>query len=135
MITPNKSILYSIFGAIFITAFWFSINQLANRTDQNDQSSTEQQTSSGPYKNGTYEASSPTPWGDMSISVVIKNGNWSNINSLKIPDSPPSQHASTLLAQQALQAQNSSINGVSGATMTTGAFRDDLNQIIQQSKT
>ena len=134
MIPPNKSILYSIFGAIFITAFWFSISQLANRTDQNNQSSTGGQASSGTYKDGSYIAATPTHWGDLSISVIIKNGNWSNINYLKIPDSQPSQFASTYLIQQALQTQKAAIDGVSGATFTSKAFRDDLTQIIQQSK-
>lgn len=88
----------------------------------------------GSYNDGTYEATSSTPWGDMSVSIIVKNGKWSNIRYLQIPDSPPSQYAASYLAQQALQKQNASIDGVSGATYTTEAFRDDLNQIVQQSK-
>ena len=88
----------------------------------------------GPYTDGNYTATSYTPWGDIGISMQVKNGKWSNIRYLSIPDSPPSQYASSYLAKQALQAQDANIDGVSGATYTSDAFRDDLSQIVQQSK-
>ena len=88
----------------------------------------------GPYKDGTYRAISQTPWGDYSISIEVKNGNWIKVNAITIPDSPPSQYASSILAQQALQAQSAAIDGVSGATYVSQAFADDLSQIVQQSK-
>ncbi len=88
----------------------------------------------GPYKDGIYRATSGTPWGRITIAIKIVNGGWENINLVEIPNSPPSQYAASFLANQALKAQNGSINGVSGATYTSNAFRDDLNQIVAQSK-
>lgn len=88
----------------------------------------------GPYKDGVYQATSGTPWGKTTIAVKVVNGKWENINLVEIPNSPPSQYAASFLANQALKAQNGSINGVSGATYTSNAFRDDLNQIVAKSK-
>lgn len=89
---------------------------------------------SGIYNDGSYQATSYTPWGDVSIDMTVVNGRWSTINYLQIPDSPPSQYAASYLANQALAAQGASIDGVSGATYISDAFRDDLSQIVQQSK-
>lgn len=88
----------------------------------------------GPYKDGIYKASSGTPWGRTTIAVKVVNGKWENINLIEIPNSPPSQYAASFLANQALKAQNGKIDGVSGATYTSNAFRDNLNQIVAQSK-
>lgn len=88
----------------------------------------------GPYKDGIYKATSGTPWGKTTIAIKIVNGKWENINLIEIPNSPPSQYAASFLANQALKAQNGKIDGVSGATYTSNAFRDNLNQIVAQSK-
>jgi len=88
----------------------------------------------GAYKNGTYSASSQTPWGNFGISISVVNGRWDKINFDAIPQSPPSRHAANSLAAQALVAQNQNIDGVSGATYASNAFRDDLGQIVNQSK-
>lgn len=88
----------------------------------------------GPYKDGIYRATSGTPWGKTTIAIKVVNGKWENINLVEIPNSPPSQYAASFLANQALKSQNGSINGVSGATYTSNAFRDDLNQIVAKSK-
>ena len=88
----------------------------------------------GQYKDGDYQATSPTPWGDISIDISVVNGRWNKIQYLQIPDSPPSQYAASYLAKQAIAAQGASIDGVSGATYIAEAFRDDLIQIVQQSK-
>jgi len=86
------------------------------------------------YKDGSYSATSATPWGDLTVSVTVSNGKWTDVVPVQTPDSPPSIYAVTYLARQALTAQNQNINGVSGATFVSNAFRDDLSQIIKQSK-
>lgn len=89
---------------------------------------------SGPYRNGVYSASSGTPWGDMVVSVTVSGGNWKSVDLVQVPHSPPSQYAAPVLADQALAAQSSAIDGVSGATYTSEAFRDDLVQIVAKSR-
>lgn len=153
---PHNVVL-SIMGGTIIIVFWVYINQLnaegqlpfwdildfANENQAetalenqnvNTQTTTQQTTRLGPYKDGIYQASSDIPWGTLTIEITVKNGQWSNIKPIAIPDSPPSIYAASYLARQALQAQNDSIDGVSGATYTSNGFRDDLRQIIAQSK-
>jgi uncharacterized protein with FMN-binding domain len=86
------------------------------------------------YRDGVYRATSQAPWGTMTIEVTAAGGKWTAINTPAIPDSPPSQRAAPLLVQQALRAQSATIDGVSGATYTSDAFRDDLRQIVALSK-
>lgn len=88
----------------------------------------------GIYKNGVYQASSDIPWGTVTVQVTVANGKWADVQLLSIPDSPPSQYAASYLAKQALKAQGDNINGVSGATYMSDGFRDDLTQIVSQSK-
>jgi len=91
-------------------------------------------TSAGNYRDGTYSASAGAPWGPMTIEVTVAGGKWTAIKNVAIPDSPPSYYAVTYLVQQALQAQNEKIDGVSGATYTSNAYRDYLQQIVALSK-
>ena len=86
------------------------------------------------YKDGTYRASNDAPWGPMTIDVTVKNDRWTDIKAVQTPDSPPSYYAVPQLIQQALAAQSNNIDGVSGATYTSNAFRDDLTQILTLSK-
>lgn len=86
------------------------------------------------YRDGVYRASSRTPWGPLAISITIQDGVWTDFQYLSVPRSPPSRYAASDLAKQALRAQNADIDGVSGATYTSDAFRDDLAQIVSQSK-
>lgn len=135
MILKNKSTLYSTISGLFLIVFWIYINQTKTQANL---SITEildfTKTNSGPYKDGDYQAASETPWGAVTIEITINNGRWSKLKYLKIPDSPPSQYAASYLADQAMTTQGASVDSVSGATYTSDAFRDDLNQIIQQSK-
>ncbi len=86
------------------------------------------------FKDGVYQATSQTFWGPLTVQVTVSGGVWSEVRALVVPNSPPSQYAAPYLAQQALAAQNSAIDGVSGATYASNAFRDDLAKIVQQSK-
>ena len=71
----------------------------------------------------------------MAIEVTVRNGKWTDVALLSVPNSSPSRFAVTYLVQQALSAQSDAIDGVTGATYTSDAFRDDLRQIIILSKT
>ncbi len=88
----------------------------------------------GPYKNGTYTASSSSAFGPVGIKITVQNGFWSQVRFTQLPDDSPSRYASSYLVKQALKAQSAKINGVSGATYTSDAFRDDLRKIVAQSK-
>lgn len=160
-VLANNMFLSIVSGSVII-AFWIYINQMnenqmaAAIADQNVDTQTATQqitiptpvvgqnvntppaiqkiTRLGTYKDGVYKASSDIPWGTLTIGVTVKNGQWTSVKPIKIPASPPSIYAASYLAKQAMQAQNDLIDGVSGATYTSDAFRDDLKQIIAQSK-
>lgn len=130
-----KSVLYSVVSGLFLVLFWVFINQMKGQSISDIVDLPNQTSGNTLYHDGNYQATSPTPWGDVSIDISVSNGRWNKIKYLQFPDSPPSQYAASYLAKQAMAAQNASIDGVSGATYISEAFRDDLTQIIQQSQT
>lgn len=147
-----KPLFYSIAGAAAILLFWTDINRARDEKDplvfkfineeQGEKTPDADDNIQGmmanmmgrKYKDGVYESGNMTPWGEMAIKVNIQDGRWKDITLAQIPDSPPSYYAVKKLVRQALQAQSDEINGVSGATYASMAFRDDLTEIIRQSK-
>ena len=85
------------------------------------------------YRDGNYSASTATPWGTLSVKVTASGGRWTVVAPTQIPPSPPAQQAIPVLAQRALVSQSAVIDGVSGATYASDAFRDDLAEIVRQS--
>jgi len=69
----------------------------------------------------------------MAVQVTVSNGQWASVQPTVVPSSPPSRFAAPRLAQQALVAQGSNIQGVSGATYTSRAFYQDLLDIVSRS--
>jgi len=137
----TRAVLSSAVGGILLILFWIFINGARNVSHTSPPQIAETTISTPPpaqntgtYKDGTYRATSQTPWGDYTISIDVKNGRWNKVNTITAPDSPPSQYAAPLLAAQALQSQSANIDGISGATYVSQAFADDLTQIIQQSQ-
>lgn len=153
---PKKAAFYSIASGMTLIAFWSFLyqtknesnlplsditdvffentaeNEAENKALQNNQTTNQDKIKT--YRDGTYEASAGTPWGTLTTVIAIKDGQWSKVSFKKVPPSPPSEYAASYLANQALKAQNEKIHGVSGATYTSDAFRDDLKQIVKQSK-
>lgn len=70
----------------------------------------------------------------MAVSVTASGGQWTSVDLVQVPQSPPSRYAAPELAGQALAVQSDAIDGVSGATYTSDAFRDDLTQIVAKSR-
>jgi len=80
-------------------------------------------------------ASYQTPWGNASASIQVKNGRVVAVTMPQVPQSPPSQYAEQFLIQQALEAGSANIQGVSGATFTSLAFKSSLESAIAKAKT
>lgn len=145
IIKKNKSLLFSIISAGIILSFWsFSIKAKINQNlvsdknntiDQNISQNTASDTQvNSKYKNGTYYSSREIFWGKVDIKVKISNDKLVSINFTQLPPTSPSHYSANLLIKQALNAQSGNFNGVSGATYTSDAFRDELNEILTQSK-
>jgi len=73
------------------------------------------------------------PWGDVQVGITVTNGVISEVTMPKVPSSPPSRYAEPLLISQATSAKSSNIQGVSGATYTSLAFKRSLESAIAQA--
>lgn len=75
-----------------------------------------------------------TPWGALSTKVQVKNGKIVAVEIPELPDSPPSIYAEPYLIDQALRSGSSNIQGVSGATVTTNAFKSSLESALASAR-
>jgi len=76
-----------------------------------------------------------TPWGAAIASVTVKDGKVIAVEMPSIPPSPPSEYAVPFLVDQALKAGGANIQGVSGATYTSLAFKSSLESAIAKAAT
>lgn len=96
----------------------------------------------GLYIDGNYTGDSVRAgrWGNMQVTVVVKNG---NITDFKIDNYPHStstsqrisQVAVPYLMQETIQAQSASIDLVSRATLTSDSFIQSLQSALDQAST
>ena len=93
----------------------------------------------GKYKNGTYTGdSSDAYYGNVQVQAVIKNGALSNVVVLDYPQDRSTSiakntRAMPILVSEAIQAQSANINTVSGATYSSGAFKQSLSSALSQA--
>lgn len=76
-----------------------------------------------------------TPWGNAVASIVVKNGKVVVATMPQVPNSPPSIFAEPYLVDQALRSGSADIQGVSGATYTSMAFKSSLENALLQAQT
>jgi len=76
-----------------------------------------------------------TPWGSASASITVKGGQVVAVSMPSVPNSPPSIYAEPYLIDQALKAGSANIQGVSGATYTSIAFKSSLQSALAQATT
>ncbi len=114
-----------------------SQTQTEQETTENTQTTT---ASSSGYQDGTYTGSATsTRWGDVQVQITIANGQLTNVDVLSYPtrdrkSQSINQQVLPTYKQEAIDAQSSSIQLVSGATETyngfTGSLQDALNQAL-----
>lgn len=105
------------------------------QTNSNMQSST----SNGQYKDGTYTGSvASTKRGDFQVSVEVSGGKITNINMLTQPTEGKSAEinktAIPTYVQEAVDAQGTDIQLVSGASETYSGFKTSLQNALNQAK-
>lgn len=76
-----------------------------------------------------------TPWGNAVASISVKNGKVIAATMPQVPNSPPSIFAKPYLIDQALRSGSANIQGVSGATFTSMAFKSSLENALLQAQT
>ncbi|WP_300562093.1 FMN-binding protein [Companilactobacillus sp.] len=103
-------------------------------------STTAKKTSDGQYKDGTYtgEATS-TQWGDVQVQIKVSNGKLATINVLQSPDSENksvqiNEQALPTYKSEAITAQSSKIQQISGATETYKGFTGSLQNALDQAQ-
>lgn len=95
---------------------------------------------SGQYTDGSYTGSSADAYyGAVQIEAIVRNGQLADVKFLQYPNSHSTsvfinQQAMPYLIQEAIQAQNANIDGVSGATFTSQAFVQSLASALAQAK-
>ena len=74
-------------------------------------------------------------YGDVQVQVTVSGGAVSDVTALQLPDGDGhsariSSIVEPMLRSEALQAQSASIDLVSGATYTSGAYQQSLQSAL-----
>lgn len=91
------------------------------------------------FKNGTFTSSSvDASYGNVQIRTIFKNDKISQIEFIDYPQDRNhslelSSYAMPQLKSEAIQSQNANVDIVSGATLTSLAFRQALQETISQA--
>lgn len=75
-----------------------------------------------------------TPWGDLATTIKVKDGKIIAVEIPQLPDSPPSLQAKAYLIDQVLRSGSANIQGVSGVTITSRAFKASLESALASAK-
>jgi len=110
-------------------------------TDNSSSSSsaTNQTSTTGSYKDGTYTGSiADAYYGNVQVKVTISSGKITDVKFLQYPDTHSTsvyinQQAMPYLQQEAIKAQSSNVNIISGATYTSQAFIQSLSNALSQA--
>lgn len=107
--------------------------------DQQPQSSAAPAEPAVPAEPKTYTGDTiDTMWGPVQVAVSVTDGRVTDVQALQAPNGDPrsariSARAIPRLQDQALQAQSSRIDGVSGASYTTQGFEQSLQSALVQA--
>ncbi|MCE9541798.1 FMN-binding protein [Candidatus Kaiserbacteria bacterium] len=95
--------------------------------------------SEGKYKDGTYTGvSAYAYYGQVQVQVKIANGKIADVTFLDYPQDRGTSrqinsYAMSQLTQEAIAAQSANVNGVSGASDTSEAFKQSLTSALSQA--
>jgi len=94
----------------------------------------------GAYRDGSYTGPvTDAFYGNVQVQAVVSGGKLTDVKFLQYPNDRSTSRminsqAMPLLTQEAIQAQNANVNGVSGASATSGAFVQSLQSALAQAK-
>ena len=118
---------------------WTSNSSDSSSSNSGGNSSTDSsESSTATLKDGTYTSvASPNAYGEIQLQVTVAGGKITTITTLQAPSHGRSQsvNAQALpeLTNRAIAAQSADIQFVSGATETSTAFVNSLQDAINQS--
>lgn len=112
----------------------------SSRSSSGSSSSGSSSSSSSSSSSGSKTAtgsSVSTPYGSMQVKATVSSGKITDIQWVQLPSDGHSQrinsYAAPALVQEALQAQSAQVDGVSGATYTSGAFQQSLQSALSKA--
>lgn len=129
-----------------------AVNLASSTTNKNDSegavgsgstassSSTQDTKSASSMADETYTgASTQTEWGPVQVQITISSGKITNVDVLSYPDTEKksiqiNENALPTYKEEALTAQSSNIDQISGATETYKGFTGSLQDSITQSE-
>ena len=74
----------------------------------------------------------PTEKGDVQVEVTFAGSKISSVRMLKQPNHPQTTAAVPVLIKETLTAQSADVDTVSGATITSGAYKKSLQAAIDE---
>ncbi len=96
-------------------------------------------TNTGRYRNGSYVGDvTDAYYGNVQVQAIIANGKISDVQFLDYPQDRGNsirinRYAMPILISEAINAQSANVDGVSGATATSGAFNESLASALAQA--
>jgi uncharacterized protein with FMN-binding domain len=148
-----RKTLIIIFALAVLGGMTFYVNKSKSNSQSQVTSNTQQATNSNTgsrgssaasnsknYKEGTFTGSvADTPYGTVQIAVVVSSGKISDVKFLQMPfeemrSKQISMMAEPQLKQNALDAQSSQIDFVTGATSTSYGYQESLQKALDQAK-
>lgn len=78
-----------------------------------------------------------TPYGTVQVEVKVQSGRIVDVVALQLPfdrrrSAEISQYVEPILHDEALQAQSAQIDGISGATWTSGGYQASLQGALDE---
>lgn len=118
-----------------------SSGSTSGSTSSGSTSSGSSSTSTGSGTDGTYTGDAVDighNYGTIQLQVTVSGGQVTGITALAVPQNDPrssqiSSYAVPQLVSQAIEAQSSSISGISGATFTSNGFAQSLASALTQA--
>ncbi|MBV9545334.1 MAG: FMN-binding protein, partial [Chloroflexi bacterium] len=84
------------------------------------------------YKDGTYTGSGTSRRGGVNVSVTVQNGQISNVQITSVSTEYPVSRIASLPAQ-VIAKQSAQVNTISGATYSTQAFVQAVQQALSKA--
>jgi uncharacterized protein with FMN-binding domain len=85
------------------------------------------------YATGTYSGTGTSRFGNVSVSVTTAGGSVTNVQIVKVTTSFPVSRIASL-PSQVIQNQTANVNSVTGATYSSQAFKQAVQQALAQAQ-
>lgn len=130
------TVFISFLVVLIISAGCSSSATTKETQEKKDAQTTSESKSKGIYKDGTYEGTSDAGiHPGLKMSVVIKNGNISEVNVIESNETEGiGQTALEKLPSQIVEKQSTDIEAVSGASKTSAAVKEAVDLALEQAK-